>query len=650
MKEVLFMDTSGEKSAVPSEKLSVPVYYFGKGTNYNAYDFLGCHRKGNSYSFTLWAPAAEEVSLVGSFNDWTPGLLKLKRAEGGFWQITTAEVKEMDMYKYAVVQKDGKCVLKCDPFAFHSETRPSNASKIISLSGFKWTDAAWMHWRKDQNPHSSAINIYELHAGSWKTYENGLPFSYAKLSEELIPYVKSMGYTHIELMPVSEYPLDDSWGYQVIGYYAPTSRYGTPLDFMSFINDCHRSGLGVIIDWVGAHFPKDECGLYEFDGTHLFEYADSEKSEHPEWTTRVFDFGKNEVRSFLISNILFWIKKYHVDGIRVDAVTSMIYLDYGREPGSWTPNKFGGNENLEAVDLLRSLNEAAKLSDPSVIMFAEESSPRKGVTAPIEKGGLGFDFKWNMGWMHDTLDYFSIDPYYRSQKHDLITFAVSYAFAEAYTLPLSHDEVVHGKFSLINRMPGTYEQKFANLRVLFGYMMVYPGKKLSFMGNEYAQFIEWDYKKGLDFFLLDYPAHRAFQTYIRDLNFFYLDRHELWEDESGWSCFKWIACDDTYNNVVALRRIAPDGSELAAVLNFCPVLHENYEIGVPISAEYIEVFSSDSSEYSGSGISNPPRESKPVPMHSLPYRISLTLPPLSVIFLEPKLPEKLPSNIISISI
>jgi len=629
----------------PPHRFELPAYLFKEGTNRFAYDFLGAHpaRRGNQkgWDFVVWAPRAESVSLVGDFNHWEPGICPMVRIFKDFWYVFSSLPQEYDLYKFAVRQENGKTVLKSDPFAFHAETRPGTASKLYRLTGFRWGDSAWYRYKKKNPVHTSPMNIFEVHLGSWRTYEDGSPFSYQKLAEELIPYAKSMGYTHLELLPIGEYPFDDSWGYQVTGFYAPTSRYGEPKDFMYFINEAHKAGMGVILDWVGAHFPKDEFGLYEFDGTRLFEYADPRMAEHPEWTTRVFDLGKSEVRSFLISNVLFWLKKYHLDGIRVDAVSSMLYLDYARKPGEWTPNPDGSNHNLPAVTFLQLLNRAVHEECPDAITVAEESTAWQGITADSQDQGLGFDFKWNMGWMHDTLDYMKLDPLFRKEHHEKLTFSLAYAFNEHFILPLSHDEVVHGKLSLINKMSGLYEDKFAHMRLLFAYMMSHPGKKLSFMGNEIAQFIEWAPAKGLDYFLLDYPSHHGFHDYIRDLNFLYLEEKALWQQDDGWQGFQWIEPDDRNASVISFRRIAKSiqgktssQDEVICVLNFTPVDRSGYRLGVPSYGDYKVILSSDETKYGGRGTSFPIMEAMAEPLHRLPYSIELTLPPLSALFVK----------------
>ncbi len=613
-------------------------------TDFHAYRMLGCHATSSGgYTFRVWAPRAQAVSLVGDFNGWNTAAVPLSRVDDtGIWEIVTESVCEYDAYKYYVVGPDGQGVMKSDPYAYHYETRPSTASRVYSLEGFAWTDDAWQKQKAKTSVYNIPVNIYEVHVGSWKQYADGNHFSYEKLADELIPYVQKMGYTHIELMPVTEYPFDGSWGYQVTGYYAPTSRYGTPKGLMSFVDRCHRGGIGVIMDWVPGHFPKDEYGLYRFDGTPCYEYEDPRKGEHKEWGTCVFDFGRPEVRTFLISSILFWLEYYHIDGIRVDAVASMLYLDYNRRDGEWMPNIHGGHENLEAVEFLQMLNRAVFAEYPHTMMIAEESTAWPMVSRPPEVGGLGFNYKWNMGWMNDMLRYASMDPFFRKDNHNALTFSFFYAFSENFILPISHDEVVHGKGSLLNKMPGTYEEKFAGFRLFLAYMMAHPGKKLTFMGSEFGQFSEWNYQKELDWLLLDYPAHRTLHEYTRDLNRFYRDQTPLWDNDFTWEGFSWIAHDDNAQSVIAFRRIARNGNEVIAVCNFTPMQRENYAIGVPEYAVYEEIFTTDDVRFGGGGVTNGTVKAKAVPLHGHAQSVSLTLPPLSVIFLRKKrrLPPK----------
>ena len=616
-----------------------PLLRFRQGTNCRAYEFFGVHQaeRGGETGMVcrVWAPNAAAVSVVGDFNAWDAESDPLAQIGGGVWEIfLPRQFQRFEAYKFCVTAPNGRQVMKIDPYAFHFEAAPGNASKYYDISGFPWKDGAWFRHKREKQHYSQPVNIYEIHAGSWRRYPDGSVFSYDKLADELVPYLKDMGYTHVELMPVTEYPYEGSWGYQVSGYFAPTSRYGEPKQFMSFVEKCHEAGIGVIMDWVPAHFPKDEFGLAKFDGTPCYEYADPRKGEHKEWGTLVFDYGKNEVISFLISSAVFWLENYHIDGLRVDAVASMLYLDYSRKDGEWVPNRDGGRENLEAVAFLKKLNETVFARFPEVMMIAEESTSWPMVSRPTYCGGLGFNYKWNMGWMNDMMHYMSLDPLYRKYSHDNLTFSFFYAFSENFVLPISHDEVVHGKCSLINKMPGTYEQKFAGVRAFFCYMAAHPGKKLTFMGTEFSQFIEWDYEKELDWLLLGYEQHRKQQAFFRDLNHFYLANSPLWEVDFSWEGFAWIANDDYTQSVIAFRRIDKAGRELIAVCNFLPVRRDGYRIGAPWPGIYEEIFSSDAEKYGGSGLSNGRniRSSEPG-MHGCAQSIGLTLPPLSVIFL-----------------
>ena len=626
-----------KKSAAPAVEKRSELFYSGRDCR--AFDYMGAHpfvQDGEQgYLFRVYAPEAEKVSVMGEFNDWKRDADYMTRDEQGIWEKFIPNIPEYAAYKYSVWAKSGDVFDKSDPYGFHFETRPGNATKAYDLDGYEWGDASWLDWRKKHLPYSNPVNIYECHLGSWKMHEDGNFYSYRQLADELVPYVKEMGYTHIEFMPLTEYPFDGSWGYQVIGYFAATSRYGTPKDLMYLIDKAHQAGLGIIMDWVPAHFPKDGCGLVEFDGSHLYEYADPLKMEHKEWGTRVFDYGKVSTRNLLFSSAMFWIEKFHMDGLRVDAVASMLYLDYNRQ-GEWRPNVHGGRENLEAVDFLRLLNEYILTDHPDVMMIAEESTAWPMVTKPGYDGGLGFNFKWNMGWMNDMLCYCSADPFFRKDMHDKITFSFMYAFSENYILPLSHDEVVHGKCSLIGKMPPPYENQFGGLRALYGYMAAHPGKKMLFMGGEFAQFSEWAYQRGLDWMLLDYPAHRQMQAYVKALNHFYLATPQLWEQDTDWRGFEWISHEDNRNNIIAFRRVAKDGSDIVVVVNFSPEEQQEYRIGVPITGTYEEIFTSDKTEFGGSGMANGKLKTENKPMHGQEQSIVLKIPRFGVLFFKGK--------------
>ena len=615
----------------------MPVYLFHQGTNAHAWELLGAHRQLNGKTnFCTWAPHAAAISVVGDFNGRDAAANPMTRLnEQGLWGATVELTHDYDCYKYQITTANGRTLYKADPFAFHTQTPPENASKIYRLAGYRWHDAEWMTERAAQDARSLPVNIYELHIGSWRRNADGNYYSYLQLAEELPTYLTEMGYTHVELLPPTEYPYDGSWGYQVTGYYAPSSRYGTPHDFMALVDALHEASIGVIMDWVPAHFPKDEFGLYEYDGACCYEYSDPAKWEHKDWGTRVFDFGRTEVQSFLTSSANFWAHTYHIDGIRVDAVASMLYLDYGRQEGEWRPNINGGRENLEAVAFLRKLNSAVLSEHPGFLMIAEESTAWPLVTRPPDIGGLGFNFKWNMGWMNDTLFYTSLDPYFRSYNHDKLTFSMMYAFSENFVLPISHDEVVHGKGSLLNKMPGDYNQKFAGLRTFMGYMMTHPGKKLLFMGCEFGQFIEWDYHKQLDWMLLDYESHRKTKDYIRALNHYYLAHPALWQVEDNWDGFRWLNADDNTRSVITYYRADEKGKKSLVLCNFAASRWEDYRMGVPEAGTYRVALCSEEEQYGGAGFDRETLyRSEEQPLGQWAHSITLDVPPLSCMILE----------------
>lgn len=616
----------------------LPIYLFKQGNNFEAYRFFGAHmeRQGDREGvvFRTWAPHAKAVCIVGDFNSWVPGSHPMQQLEDtGIWEAFIPGIQEYDVYKYCITTPGDELLFKADPYAFHAETRPSNGSKVYNLDGYQWQDDEWEARQKKANPINGPMNIYELHAGSWKVKENGDPYNYSELADQLIPYLQYMGYTHVELLPVTEHPFDGSWGYQVTGYFAPTSRYGTPKDFMNFVDKCHQAGIGVIMDWVPAHFPKDAFGLYMYDGAPCYEDPNPRRGEHKEWGTMVFNYGMPEVESFLVSSALFWIEQYHIDGLRVDAVAAMLYLDYNRRDGEWEANIHGGKENLEAIAFLRKLNSTVLGRHPHKLMIAEESTAWPMVSKPAEDGGLGFNFKWNMGWMNDMLSYMSIDPLFRAGNHNKVTFSFFYAFSENFVLPISHDEVVHGKGSLINKMPGEYKDKFANLRTFYGYMMAHPGKKLLFMGQEFAQFSEWNEAKGLDWMLLEYDSHRQMEAYVRDLNHFYTEHPELWEVDYSWEGFQWIVPDDNQQSVIAFLRRDAKGKMIMVVCNFNPIERVDYQMGVPNPGTYKELLNSDDVKYGGGGVHNPAKRTRKKPLHGFDQSIQLTLPPLSTVYL-----------------
>ncbi|MBQ5990685.1 MAG: 1,4-alpha-glucan branching protein GlgB [Oscillospiraceae bacterium] len=615
----------------------VPIYLFQQGNNFESYKFFGAHRvneNGTDYHyFRVWAPNARDISVVGSFNGWNRDCNRMYKISDEIWEARIPALAQYDNYKYSITTPDGRIVMKSDPYSNHYETRPETASKIFE-SDYKWNDQEWRDKKSDREIYRGPINIYEVHLGSWKMNGDSTFKSYTMFAEEIIPYLKDMSYTHVEFMPLTEHPFDGSWGYQVTGYYAPTSRYGTPDDFRRMIDMFHQNNIGVILDWVPAHFPKDECGLYMFDGGCCYEYEDQRKREHKAWGTHVFDYGKGPVRSFLVSNACYWINEFHLDGLRVDAVASMRYRDYDRRDGEWAPNIYGGKENLEAVEFFRILNEEVFRNNPNTLMIAEESTAWPMVTKPTDIGGLGFNYKWNMGWMNDMLFYMSLDPIYRAFNHDKITFSFFYCFSENYVLPISHDEVVHGKCSLLEKMSGDEYQKFSSYRAFMCYMMAHPGKKLLFMGQEFGQRKEWDYKEGLDWCLLDFETHRQLQDFNRQLNKFYINNPPMWENDNSWGGFKWISNDDYKQSVISFRRIDDDENEIIVVCNFVPVERENYCIGVSEEGEYKLVFDSDNAAFGGSGKSAEKYETADVPMHGYDQSISLTLPPLSVLYLQ----------------
>ena len=610
-------------------------YLFHEGTNYHSHKFLGSFLEGDSCTFRVWAPNAKRVFVTGEFCSWYPHTYEMKRInDRGIYEIQIPGVSEFDAYKYVIVTHSGVELWKADPYAKHAETRPLTASKVYTLPEYKWKDKKWMDNRTV--PYHQPMNIYEVHLGSWKHNEEGKELSYRELAHRLVEYVKEMNYTHVELLPITEYPYDKSWGYQATGYFSPTSRYGTPEDFMYFVDICHQNNIGVILDWVPGHFTKDAHGLYEFDGTPCYEYSDTRKMEHEGWGTRVFDYGRNEIKSFLTSSAVSWIEDYHIDGIRVDAVSSMIYLNYCRDEDKSARNIYGGFENLEAIDFLKNLNLYIKENYPGVSMIAEESTSYPKVTAAVEHGGLGFDFKWNMGWMNDSLDYLETDPFFRKGVHNKFTFSMHYAFSENFILPISHDEVVHGKKSLLDKSPVPYEEKFANLKAFLGYMYAHPGKKLTFMGIDIAQFIEWDEERELDWLLMLYPKHVFTHRYVKELNKYYKTTPALWENDSDWDGFKWHVVDDNNNNVFAFSRKDRLGKEVLVVSNFSNQVLKNYEIGVDTWGSYKIALNSDAKKYDGIAVSNRNLKTINKEKNEFKYTLSLNIPPYATMYIEKK--------------
>jgi 1,4-alpha-glucan branching enzyme len=645
------VDSKGEQTtmhdpyAFPPLLSDFDLYLFGEGRHWKSYEKLGAHVRTvngiTGVNFAVWAPNAESVSIVGDFNGWDRRKHAMrKHIPSGIWELFIPDAKPGLMYKYSVKACGGYVVEKCDPCGFAAELPPKTANIVAKLEDYSWNDQAWMVNRAEANALNAPISIYEVHLGSWrKDHDKGYAWkNYRELAQELVEYCHKMGFTHLQLMPVSEHPFTGSWGYQTVGYFAATSRYGTPQDFMYFVDYCHQNGIGVLIDWVPAHFPKDGHGLAHFDGTALYEHADPRQGEHPDWGTNVFNYGRNEVRNFLISNALFWLDRYHIDGLRVDAVASMLYLDYSRNEGEWVPNEYGGRENLEAISFLKEFNEQVHQHYPGVLTIAEESTAWGGVSRPTYLGGLGFSLKWNMGWMNDTLRYFRHEPIHRQYHHDELTFSLIYAFTENFVLPFSHDEVVHGKGSMLDQMPGDLWQKFANLRLLYSYMWTHPGKKLLFMGGEIAQWSEWNHDHELQWDLLQWESHQGVQKMVADLNNLLRRENALHQVDFEHTGFEWIDCHNYADSILAYIRRGTDPTDmLTVVCNFTPVVRQSYRLGVPEGGWYQEIYNSDSSFYGGSNVGNFPgvmaSESE---SHGRPFSLELTLPPLSVVVLKPK--------------
>ncbi len=619
------------------------LHLFGEGRHRHAYRFLGAHEHEvdgiAGVLFAVWAPNAERVSVVGDFNRWD-GRSHAMRVRGGsgVWELFIPDLDPGHIYKYEIRNRhSGDILLKADPYGRRFELRPRTGSIIAASKPYAWDDGPWMEARQGSDWQHTPMSVYEVHLGSWRRGQEGEFLSYREAAHQLVDYVKEMGFTHVELMPITEHPFDLSWGYQATGYFAPTSRFGDPDDFRYFVDHCHRSGIGVLLDWVPAHFPKDAHGLARFDGTPLYEHADPRLGEHMDWSTLIFNFGRNEVKNFLLSSAIFWLEDMHVDGLRVDAVASMLYLDYSRKEGEWVPNQYGGRENLIAIDFIKELNVAVHDQCPGILMLAEESTSWPQVSRPTHLGGLGFDLKWNMGWMNDTLRYMANDPIHRKYHHDLLTFSMLYCFTENFMLPFSHDEVVHGKQSMLNKMPGDEWQRHANLRTLYVYQFTHPGKKLLFMGTEFAQGLEWDSAGVLDWYVLEYPLHRGMQLLVKDLNQLYKASPALYRYEFNWQGFEWIDCHDSEQSVLAFLRKGNEDEIAIVVVNFTPVPRQSYRVGVPHKGGYVEVLNSDSSHYGGSNLGNGAvvMQADELPWMNRPYSLALTVPPLAAIVLRP---------------
>ena len=615
------------------------LYLFGEGNHHTLYRKLGAHPEllegVAGVRFAVWAPNAQRVSIVGDFNFWDGRRHAMQVLGGsGIWELFVPGIDAGTLYKIEIRTHDGRVMLKSDPYGLQMQLRPETASIVNSLDAYEWHDASWLGQRRHQQAHKSPVNAYEVHPGSWRKHADGRYYSWKELAEQLIPYVQDMGYTHIELMGVAEHPFDASWGYQVTGYYAPTARHGSPQDLRDFVDRCHQAGVGVLMDWVPAHFPRDSHGLSEFDGSALYEHADPRQGEHQEWGTKIFNYGRHEVRNFLVANALYWIEQFHIDGLRVDAVASMLYLDYSRKAGEWIPNQYGGRENIAAIEFLKQLNWAVGHYFPGVLMIAEESTSFPGVTQPVHLGGLGFAFKWNMGWMNDTLRYMALDPVYRRYEHNLITFSMVYAFSEQFMLPLSHDEVVHGKRSLLSKMPGDEWQQRASLRLLLGYMTAHPGKKLLFMGGEFGQWHEWRSHEQLDWALLDHANHRGLREWCKTMNYIYRERPELHASDHEWQGFQWLDLNNANDSVFAfLRRASADAEPLLCVFNCTPIPRNNYLLGVPLPGRYRKILDSDDPAWGGSGYSNQYTvDAEAETWAGFTQRIHIHLPPLAVTF------------------